>query len=541
MYKVLIVDDEMLARVGIKSLISWEKEGFTIVGEADNGEKALSEIDRLKPDIIITDYKMPIMDGIQLLLRCKEKKIPAAFLVLSAYSDYEYVRSTLKNGAVDYLLKLELEPDSLLQALYKAAEQVRKEQAKETPLFPAGDLSEISIRHAYRQLINGCSIAQAEVCRREIEEEGNLPAGPLALAAFHILSMEKNELPAPQFADTVGPMINVIKEIAWSYTQAVTLSLHRDGVICTIFDCADAMDCVNIMTSMALRVRETIHYLFNYRTFIGCSLVKNSLGDLNSAWVEASNSMHKAELYNMDVCMTSMPESAKAGIVTMEDLLAPIAQAVETMNYRALKDALRDVCAYILDEKKADPQYLCGVCCLLMFQLSSLKRRMGFDEAQVIESQQILQHQLRILSGRESAVAFVQKADLEFKKLMDGDNEYPVIARAKEYVEKHFKEDISLEEVAAYVSLSANYFSKLFHRRTGKRFTAYLTDKKVNAAKALLLSGNKNVGEIAAELGFDNSTYFSKVFKKATGITPQAYQQGQHKNIQIDEKWQDGL
>ncbi len=90
-------------------------------------------------------------------------------------------------------------------------------------------------------------------------------------------------------------------------------------------------------------------------------------------------------------------------------------------------------------------------------------------------------------------------------------------------------------------SLSANYFSKLFHRRTGKRFTAYLTDKKVNAAKALLLSGNKNVGEIAAELGFDNSTYFSKVFKKATGITPQAYQQGQHKNIQIDEKWQDGL
>ena len=154
MYKVLIVDDEMLARVGIKSLISWEKEGFTIVGEADNGEKALSEIDRLKPDIIITDYKMPIMDGIQLLLRCKEKKIPAAFLVLSAYSDYEYVRSTLKNGAVDYLLKLELEPDSLLQALYKAAEQVRKEQAKETPLFPAGDLSESSIRHAYRQLIN---------------------------------------------------------------------------------------------------------------------------------------------------------------------------------------------------------------------------------------------------------------------------------------------------------------------------------------------------------------------------------------------------
>ena len=94
-------------------------------------------------------------------------------------------------------------------------------------------------------------------------------------------------------------------------------------------------------------------------------------------------------------------------------------------------------------------------------------------------------------------------------------------------MEEHLAGDISLEDVAEYVSLSANYFSKLFHRRTGQKFTAYITDKKVKAAKALLLSGNKNVGEIAAELGFENTTYFSKVFKKATGVTPQAYQQGQ--------------
>jgi len=528
MYKVLIVDDEMLARVGIKSLIPWEEEGFVIVGEADNGEKALAEINRLQPDIIITDYKMPIMDGIQLLLRCKEEGITARFIVLSAYSEYEYVRSTLKNGAVDYLLKLELEPDSLLQALHKAEEQV---SANHTTMrgLPLKSVSDSSIRHAYRQLINGCSSAEYETCRILIAEAGVMPAGSFALAAFHILSEEKSELSGTQFSDTVGPVTNVINDIVRSYTSAVTLSLHRDGVICTVFQCEDNVACVKMVTTMASRVRETIHYLFNYSTFIGCSLVKNGLNQLNSAWEEAADSMHRAELYNMDVCVAAALSSAGTDAVTAVNLLERIDQSVENMDYTALQETFRDICTYILDGKGANPQYLCGVCCLLAFQLSSLKRRMGFSESEIMEGQQLLQRQLCTLSGSEGAIGFVHKIDAEFKKLMDGDKEYPSIARAKAYVEQHLTEDISLETVADYVSLSANYFSKLFHRRTGQKFTAYITDKRVKAAKALLLSGNKNIGEIASELGFENTTYFSKVFKKVTGVTPQAYQQGQRK------------
>lgn len=529
MYRVLIVDDEMLARVGIKSLIPWEQEGFLIVGEADNGEKALAEISRLRPDIIITDYKMPIMDGIQLLLRCKEEGIPAQFIMLSAYSDYEYVRSTLKNGAVDYLLKLELEPESLLQALHKAVEQISAGQLNMVNDLQLQSVSDSDIRHAYRQLINGCSAAQAGICRSLIMRADSIPAGSFALAAFHVLSEEKSELTGIQFGNTVGPVINVINDIVRSYAPAVTLSLHRDGVICTVFWCRDNVDCVNMVTSMALRARETIRYLFNYSVFIGCSLVKNNLEQLNCAWMEASDSMHRAELYNMDVCVAAALNPIGTEPVIGVNFLERIDQAIEHMDYTALQSVFRDINTYILDEKEANPQYLCGICCLLAFQLSNLKRRMRLPESEILEGQQVLLHRLRTLSGSESALAFVRKVDIEFKKLMDGDRDYPCIVRAKVYVDEHLTEDISLEDVAEYVSLSANYFSKLFHRRTGQKFTAYVTDKKVKAAKALLLSGNRNIGEIAAELGFENTTYFSKVFKKATGVTPQAYQQGKRK------------
>ncbi len=526
MYKVLIVDDEMLARVGIKSLIPWEQEGFVIAGEADNGERALAEIIRLRPDIIITDYKMPIMDGVQLLLRCKEMGNSAQFIVLSAYSDYEYVRSTLKNGAVDYLLKLELEPDGLLQALHKAAERISAAHISTANDLQMQSAADSDIRHAYRQLINGCGAAQAQACRALIMREGTISSGSFALAAFHILSEDKSELPGTQFSDTVGPVINVIHDIVQSYAAAVTLSLHRDGVICTVFRCEDNVDCVNMVTSMAMRARETIRYLFNYNTFIGCSLVKNNLEQLNRAWIEASDSMHRAELYNMDVCMAAALNPVGKQSITSVNFLERINQAMEHMDYASLQVVFRDVSTYILNEKEVNPQYLCGVCCLLTFQLSSLKRRMGLLESDIIEGQQILLHRLRTLSGCESALGFLRKMDIEFRKLMDGDKDYPCIARAKAYVDEHLTEDISLEDVAEHVALSSNYFSKLFHRRTGQKFTAYITDKKVKAAKALLLSGSKNVGEIASELGFENTTYFSKVFKKATGVTPQAYQQG---------------
>ena len=285
MYKVLIVDDEMLARVGIKSLIPWEQEGFLIVGEADNGEKALAEIERLRPDIIITDHKMPIMGGVQLLLRCKEMGNPAQFIVLSAYSDYEYVRSTLKNGAVDYLLKLELEPDGLLQALQKSVERMADSHLSTANDRQMQSIADSDVRHAYRQLINGCGAAQAQNCRGLITRAGAISSGSFGLAAFHILSEDKRELPGAQFADTVGPVINVISDIVQSYTRAVTLSLHRDGIICVVFQCENTVDCVNMVTSMAMRARETIRYLFNYSTFIGCSLVKTSLEQLNSAWM----------------------------------------------------------------------------------------------------------------------------------------------------------------------------------------------------------------------------------------------------------------
>jgi len=115
--RLLIVDDEILIRQGIKHYINWEQEGFDIVGEAAHGKEALELIEVVKPDIILTDIVMPIMDGEELTRILKEKYPQIGVIVLSSFGDFDYVRSTFQNGVLDYILKPKLNSDSLLTAL----------------------------------------------------------------------------------------------------------------------------------------------------------------------------------------------------------------------------------------------------------------------------------------------------------------------------------------------------------------------------------------------------------------------------------------
>lgn len=124
MISVLIAEDDALTRIGLQSMMSWEKYGYTIVAVAENGQEALDLALELNPDIIITDIRMPVLDGLQLMKALKHEQVDSQFIILSAYNDFIFVREALQLGAVDYLLKLDIEPDMLLSSLNKAADLV---------------------------------------------------------------------------------------------------------------------------------------------------------------------------------------------------------------------------------------------------------------------------------------------------------------------------------------------------------------------------------------------------------------------------------
>lgn len=126
MYRILIIDDEPIVKIALRSILPWEKHGFSICGTASNGQEALSLIEKQQPDIIITDLKMPQMDGLELIRILKEQKYPGEILVLSNYEDFDSVRNALTLGAADYLLKIKIQPDTLLACLNKTIEKMNE-------------------------------------------------------------------------------------------------------------------------------------------------------------------------------------------------------------------------------------------------------------------------------------------------------------------------------------------------------------------------------------------------------------------------------
>lgn len=151
MLKILIADDEPLVRAGIKSVIPWQQHGFEVIGEAENGLEAYNKIIALKPDILITDIKMPQMDGIELLKTIKKDKIHIQSIILSCFDEFDMVREAMKYGAKDYILKLSIEPQKILDVL----DEIKQNMAIEEPQSEQIVLDDSDIKYLFiRKLIN---------------------------------------------------------------------------------------------------------------------------------------------------------------------------------------------------------------------------------------------------------------------------------------------------------------------------------------------------------------------------------------------------
>ncbi len=406
MIQVMIVDDEMLARAGLRSLIDWNAHGYELVGEADNGQKALELIEQLKPSIVLTDARMPVMDGVELIRECAERGTDTRFIVLSAYGDYDYVRNALKYGAVDYLLKLELEPDGLINALARAAESLPKGEMAET--------SHLAHRQRYLELLTGCD---AKIQQGHIAA---LRAAGAPCEAFYLIvgALYQDDQPLEnEHAAMLGrSLMELLEEIASTYGHAASFYVFRDHTVCTLLQ-ADVLH--EALQRMMQRALDTADATLGYRLHMGVSMRTDKLERLGNAYSQA---------------------------------LAAMRLSVRT-------------------ERRF---------CLSANQLEQEKERHRY------------------------------------------------ITQAKAYVNEHIRQIVTLEQVAEQLSLSPGYLSKLFKAETGERFTHYVQRKKIAAAKTLLNTGDCRVSEVALQLGFDNVTYFSKLFKQITGETPQAYRDKSH-------------
>ena len=189
MLRILLVDDEPLVLIGLQGMLEWEKLGYTVCGTARNGKLALELIEREKPDIVIADVKMPVMDGLTLARTCRERNALPAFIMLTSFEEFDYIKQAMGAGVVDYLVKLDLTPENLQTALAKAAEKVKKERALLGELSAQENLAE-SVRSYQERFFRA-------VVRRAVPGRSRIGA---AFAA-HGAEPCKRRLPCSQLRD----------------------------------------------------------------------------------------------------------------------------------------------------------------------------------------------------------------------------------------------------------------------------------------------------------------------------------------------------
>lgn len=500
--KIVVVEDEIRIREGIVKLIGKLNKNDEVAGEADNGQDGLALIRSVKPDVIITDIKMPVMDGMAMLQHLHEEGISAKVIVLSAYSEFEYARQAIKLGVTEYLLK-PLTLPMFSQALENVRFQAEIEKAKKPD--QVGTKEQI-----FRELLYGNITASEEIIgylkhKFKIETEH-----PFVIICCYLGVHYKAEYQS------------VKKSLAHIWLQKADASYdilgleHYKSIIMVLYN--------NHEIQMLERW---------FQIQILNRQIKGSFG-----WSQAEDI---SQLYQ---CFQELFPYMDWN-VTMEDEVL--------VSYPKIRQIQAAPCIYPMELENQAKAALC------MYDWKRLERTFGelhtYFKQQVYVPREIKECYVRFfwsLIAVAKELACLNEESLEQERLLElimgakakrelvyasellllcivqsEDGEDPVthinIKRAKRMISEFYQTGITLEEIAGKLNLTPEYLGTQFHKSVGLNFSTYIRNYRMNKAKELLCSTQLRLYEIAEKVGYSNAKYFSQVFKEYTGMLPAEY------------------
>lgn len=524
MVKVIIADDEERICQLIKALVDWEAMGLEIVGIAHNGLEAGDLVEKLRPDILITDIRMPGCSGLDLIRRTKESVENLEIVVISGYAHFEYAQQAIKYGVGDYLLK-PISRTELTATLEKLKERVLQREELEQDKWELikkaekdvyrlrsnliGDLLEKTDKPVSVQVLKDTyyinvkpGLFQAFWLKMDCTQDS------LSEASVAVLMEKAREILERNLREHCIELVSVVKE--FSCIGVINYDKNRRDEIRKVLK-----NCLNQM--------ELQKSLFQPVTF------SMSIGDAFEEAELLGKSMKEASLLIQDRIVkgtgrllerfgsfSSLQEGS-----ALEKYLRRITQAVESLSCGQAEDAVD----------------------LLAAEVQKIKNVHGFEILELVYSaadifavRVQMPDRKECLEELKQRCTYCRSIEEVFDCLRSFQNEYirklleqrendavRPIRKAKEYIQKHYSEPITLEGVSSEVGLSSAYFSVLFKKTEGEGFAKYLINVRMEQAKILLRESNIPVSEICRRVGYNDLKHFTHTFEKAMGVKPATY------------------
>lgn len=532
MYKLLIVDDEPLVQIGIKSMLDWNELNIEVAGTAVNGLAALNFMEEQIPDIVITDIKMPVMSGLELIRCCRERfgSERPCFIILTSYEDFHTVKEAITYQVTDYLVKLELTPDALRDAILRVTE--RLDQSLSNAEHAENIVSPFYEKFFIRLLHN----------LFESEEQFSLQSRSLNLD-FHYQSYvccygemtgrQGGSLPMERQLSLFSTSIQMLEKLAGKYRFCYALTLdvcHFALIFCyeedaSAFDAPHAGQLKKILENINDSLKK--YYGVSFRCGIG-----NAVSSPSAICDSYQYSRQAFQLSTVDFPVAGIEDGAQSpsshasfNIGLFKDNLT---RAFEEYDRALLEETLDMICELFMAHPNHYVQVLDGACNILflsIFLLQDGEKTVSEFFRDNPDGYRSIYRQTSV----EQIVSWLKFFERQLCELFENhhrDYKNHLVTNVKKYINQHVTERLSLNDVAAVFGISPNYLSRVFSKNSESGFSEYINICKINEAKRLLAGGTLKIYEVADMLGFESSFYFSKVFKKVDGISPSDYVNG---------------
>jgi Response regulator containing CheY-like receiver domain and AraC-type DNA-binding domain len=512
MHKVLLVDDEVFARTGLRGLIPWNRLGFEIVAEAENGEEALQMIREEQPDLVVTDIRMPVLDGLELIRTVKEQEIGCPrFIIISGYNDFKYAQQAVRFGVEDFILK-PIDEAELSDTLKRVADSIKRDQLLEAerPALHLSLLESLLSGRLDDAYIPGAAAALGLPAGRElcciIAEVNDLGTGPDMEAAD--AGHWKAELVRAAAALTGGrePLLHEHDE--WTACLLLPGGGHPDN-----------------WEAAAEKLRQAVR--------LQAGVLRLYVGEPAAAPVRIHHSYRSAKQamdfkYALDG-QAVLSAGQTAGLTLVRTELAPelfdrLLHAMEELDAGAAEAVLDEMFDTFRSSRFA-PDAVAASIARMIRAVNRTVQAMDGDERALAGCTALADWQERpmTLQGlKRLAAAFVQEAS-DYLAELRKEKVKGSIHKIKQHIERHFRENISLKSIAQQYYMNPVYLGQLFKKTYGVYFNDFLLDLRIQEAKRLLRQTDFRIYEIAAEVGFSNPEYFAAQFEKVTGMTPKEY------------------
>ncbi|WNS43140.1 response regulator [Paenibacillus sp. MMS20-IR301] len=526
MYKVLIVDDELIVRHAVKSLIRWEDSRFEYAGSAANGAQALELITKTGADIVITDIKMSEMDGLELIKQLFKTSFTGEILVLSNYNDYDLVREALKCGAHDYMLKLTLKTEDFMASLAEIALKLDQKNSRRTRQIPlAAGTAEVKeqIAEWLKETDAGLAAGGDYAGRNAVAE---LLAGPPALQAYtfgiHVLKEGRSGQAAVKYQEMLYKIAESL--LPGNRGLYVAAAGPERFLLLLVSPVPPAGGPAPAPQELAQRIKGLSKIYYNVE-------VTAVYGDPSRTWEGVAGQIGRVK----EAAVLSFYTDHQENCIYSGRAAG---SREEEQQFRVLenqfKDSLRHMNGTEIDLWLESATMLVRAAAELCIPPSSLKRAMiggiwglfnskpvsgevPWNESEWVEKVESActdSHVLLIIQDMYDEIMNRIGKTAGYKFMREE------IRLANAYLEQHFAERVFISEVAAHVGFSEPYLCQVFKAETGSSILTRLNEIRMTKAYEMLSSGNYLIKQVAMEIGIPDPFYFNRLFKKRFGVAP---------------------